>query len=133
MLLIFKDLCIIVASVSQSVAEEPRLSIPRRAQQLGLSYGTLWRILHLDLHLHPYEVQLVQELKPRDHLMRRQFADWVIEQETADPVFSNKIFFSDEAHFWIICYRAHPLLEHINSYFRCSLLSLNCGNLSVEK
>ena len=24
--------------------------------ELGLSYGTLWRILHLDLHLHPYKV-----------------------------------------------------------------------------
>ena len=27
-----------------------------RSQQLRLSYGTLWRIMHLDLHLHPYTV-----------------------------------------------------------------------------
>jgi len=42
-----------IAAVSESVADDP-ISIPRRAQHLGLSYGSLWRILHLDLHLHPY-------------------------------------------------------------------------------
>ena len=51
-----------IAIVSESVAEDPNVSIPRRSQELGLSYGTLWRILHLDLHLHPYNVQLRQQL-----------------------------------------------------------------------
>ena len=53
-----------IAAVSQSVAEDPNVSIPRRSQKLGLSYGTFWRILHLHLHLHPYKVQLTQQLKP---------------------------------------------------------------------
>ena len=39
--------------VSESVVEDPTVSIPRHSQELGLFYGTLWRILHLDLHLHP--------------------------------------------------------------------------------
>ena len=47
-----------IAARSESVAKDPNVSIPRRSQELGLSYGTLWRILHLDLHLHPYKVQL---------------------------------------------------------------------------
>ncbi|EFN63948.1 hypothetical protein EAG_14216, partial [Camponotus floridanus] len=68
-------------------------------QHLGLSYGSLWRILHLDLHFHPYKVQLTQELKPVDHGMRRKYADWVLEQQAVDGDFSTKIFFSDEAHF----------------------------------
>ena len=55
-----------IAIVSESVAEDPNVSIPRRPQELGLSYGTLWRILHLDLHLYPYKVQLMQQLKPAD-------------------------------------------------------------------
>ena len=46
-----------IAAVSESVAEDPNVSIPRRSQELGLSYGTLWRILHLDLHLHPSHQQ----------------------------------------------------------------------------
>ena len=36
----------ITAIVSKSVAEDPNVSIPCRAQELELSYGTLWRILH---------------------------------------------------------------------------------------
>ncbi|CAH2101163.1 unnamed protein product [Euphydryas editha] len=71
------------------------------ALYLGLSYGTLWRILHLDLHLHPYQIQLTQELKPADHTMRRSYADWVLEQQRLDYDFSHRIFFSDEAHFML--------------------------------
>ena len=37
------------AIVSESIAEDPRCS-----QNLGLPYVTLWRILHLGLHLHPH-------------------------------------------------------------------------------
>lgn len=88
-----------IASVAESVEEDPNLSIPRRAQHLGLSYGSLWRILHLDLHLHPYKVHLTQELKPADHGQRRTYANWVLEKQAVDADFSNKIFFSDEAHF----------------------------------
>ena len=43
-----------IAVVSESVAENTNVSIPRHPQELWLSYGTLWRILHLDLHLHRY-------------------------------------------------------------------------------
>ena len=45
-----------IAIVSESVAKDPNVDIPRRPQELGLSYGTLWRILHLDVHLHPCKV-----------------------------------------------------------------------------
>ena len=44
-----------IATVIQSDAEDSNVSI-------GRSYGTLWRILHLNLHLHPYKVQLIQQL-----------------------------------------------------------------------
>ena len=37
-----------VAIMGESVAEDPNVSIPRRSQDC-----TLWRILHLDLYLHP--------------------------------------------------------------------------------
>ena len=55
-----------ITIASESVAEDPNVSIPCRSQQLGLS-GTLWRILNLDLNLHQYKVQLTQQLKPADH------------------------------------------------------------------
>ena len=46
-----------IAFVSESFAEDPNVSNPRNAQQLGLSYDTLWRILHSGLHLHLCEVR----------------------------------------------------------------------------
>ena len=38
-----------IAIACESVAEDSNVSIPRRSQALALSYGTLWRILDLDL------------------------------------------------------------------------------------
>ena len=68
-----------IADVSESVAEDPNISIPRRSQELRLSHRTLWRILHLDLYLHPYKVQLMQQLKPAGHSPRRRYLEWVLE------------------------------------------------------
>lgn len=90
-----------IAAVRESVHENPRQSIPRRSQELGLSRMSTWRILHYDLHLHPYKVQLSQELKPNDHRLRREFASWALEHLEDDPDFGEKIIFSDESHFWL--------------------------------
>jgi len=87
--------------VRESVRENPRQSISRRSQELGLSATSTWRILRRDLGLHPYKIQLTQELKVNDHRQRRVFADWVLEQLEVDPNFGKKIIFSDEAHFWM--------------------------------
>lgn len=38
-------------------------------------------ILHLNLHLHPYKVQLLHQLKPADQSQPRQYTDWVLEQQ----------------------------------------------------
>ena len=78
------------------------MSISRCSQELGLSYDTLWHILHLDcadLHLHTYKVQLTQQLKPADHSQRHRYVKWVLQQKAVDSTFSNKILFSDGAHF----------------------------------
>jgi len=86
--------------VRESVRENPRRSISHRSQELGLSTST-WRILRRDLGLHPYKIQLIQELKVNDHRQRRVFADWVLEQLEVNPNFAKQIIFSDEAHFWM--------------------------------
>ena len=61
-----------IAAVAESVCEAP--SIYRRSQQLNISETSLRRILHKDLGMTPYEVQLVLELKPIDLPMRFRFA-----------------------------------------------------------
>ena len=55
-----------ISFVSESVSEDSNVSIPCRSQELGQSHGTLWRSLHLELHLHSYKIQLTQQLKPAD-------------------------------------------------------------------
>ena len=56
-----------IAAVAKSVYEAPSTSIHSRSQQLNIPEISLRRILHKDLGMTPYKVQLVQELKPIDH------------------------------------------------------------------
>ena len=57
------------------------------------------RILHKDIDMTPYKVQLVQKLKPIDHPMRFHFAKWACVRFTEDADFAKKKnIFSDEAH-----------------------------------
>ena len=53
-----------IAFVAYSVEENPGLFIPRRSLELGISQMIVHRILHKDLCLKAYMVQLTQELKP---------------------------------------------------------------------
>ncbi|XP_054015352.1 uncharacterized protein LOC128896174, partial [Hylaeus anthracinus] len=88
-----------IPAVRKSVANDPSTSIPRRSQELSIFYGSLWQILHEDLHLHAFKIELTQELKERDHLQRRNFTNWLSEHRSIDALFSRNIIFSDEAHF----------------------------------
>ena len=63
-----------IVAVAESECEAPTTSIHRRSQQLNIAETSLRRILHKDLGMTPYNVQLVQELKPIDHPMRLSFA-----------------------------------------------------------
>jgi len=47
---------------------KPEAVNSRRSQELGLSATSTWRILRRDLGLHPYKIQLTQELKINDIL-----------------------------------------------------------------
>jgi len=80
-----------IAAVRESVRENPRRSISRRSQELGLS--ATWRILRRDLDLHPYKIQLIQELKVNNHRQCRVFADWILEQLEVNPNFAKEIIF----------------------------------------
>ena len=68
----------IIAAVSASIQNEPNQSIPRRSQELGIAQTTLWRIMPKDLGLHTFKIELTQELKPLDHLKRRNFSNWAL-------------------------------------------------------
>ena len=61
----------------ESVCDVPLTSIRRRSQQLNISETSFRRILHKDLGMTPYKVQLIQELKPIDHPKRFRVAKWI--------------------------------------------------------
>ena len=88
-----------IAAVRGSVAESPGTSIRHCSQQLDISRSTMQGNLTKDLHLHAYKFQLTQELKPTDHVQRREFVNWLSENQKVDGNFSKKIIFSDETHF----------------------------------
>ena len=68
-----------IATVSEKVAESPEVSIRHRSQQLDIPRSTMQRILTKNLHLHAYKIQLMQELKPTDHLQRQEFVNSMLE------------------------------------------------------
>lgn len=49
-----------IAAVSTSINEQPSTSIRHRSQQLNVKPTTLFNILHKDLHLKSYKIQLFQ-------------------------------------------------------------------------
>jgi hypothetical protein len=88
-----------VDEVRQSVGERPGTSSRRRAQEMGMSQGSLLKILKKDLHFYPYKIQLTQELQENDHIRRRDWSTRVLQLIRDDPQFWRKIIMSDEAHF----------------------------------
>lgn len=86
-----------IRRVSESIKENPRQSTRKRSQVLNVKRTTLRRILHRDLHLKAYKIQLTQELKPNDANCRLNFANVMLER------FNNffNIIFSDEANFHV--------------------------------
>jgi len=88
-----------ISLVSESGAERTEIPLRHRPQHLGIPRSTMQRIVTKDLHLHAYKIQLTQELKPTDHVERREFVNWVLENQKVDGIFSKKIIFSDEARF----------------------------------
>ncbi|CAK1579832.1 unnamed protein product [Parnassius mnemosyne] len=83
--------------VKHSIRENPTQSTRKRSSALNLPRTSLQRILKKDLHLHPYKIQLVQELKDTDTIHRLNFANEMLNRFTS----FNNVFFSDEAHFHI--------------------------------
>ena len=99
--------------VIAAVEEDPNQSIRHRAQELDMCPSTLWKILRKDLGLRAYKIQLVQELKPHDHLAR--FGELAQNKIAVYPDFHKRILFSDEAHFWLNGYvlRQQTKLPHL--------------------
>ena len=84
-----------IEAVRASVLRSPRRSARKHASALGLSNRSVRRIIHDDLHFHPYKMAIVQELSERDFNSRRDACEVLLEVVPKDAI----VFFSHEAHF----------------------------------
>lgn len=88
----------VVNNARNAIREQPTKSVRRLAQQLEISYGTCRSILKRDIGMHPYKVQLYQELLPPDYVRRVAYCRFFNANLNDDDVL-DKTFFTDEAWF----------------------------------
>ncbi|KAL1497172.1 hypothetical protein ABEB36_008172 [Hypothenemus hampei] len=84
-----------IEAVRRSFLQSPRRSARKHANVLGISVRSVRKILHDDLHFHPYKLAVVQELSERDFVTREHACEEFLERLPDDAI----VFFSDEAHF----------------------------------
>ncbi|GFV12737.1 DUF4817 domain-containing protein [Trichonephila clavipes] len=84
--------------VLDMVETTPSLSTKGIANEIGISYSSVWRILD-DSALHPFHYPRVQLLKEWDFAPRQAFSQWYLQQRIANPFFAASVLFTDEASF----------------------------------
>ncbi|GFW50948.1 DUF4817 domain-containing protein [Trichonephila clavipes] len=84
--------------VLDMVETTPSLSTRGIANEIGISYNSVWSILD-DSALHPFNYQRVQSLKECDFAPRLAFSQWYLQQRIANPFFAASVLFTDEASF----------------------------------
>ena len=87
--------------VRQAFDRSPAKSIRTAARQLELPRPTVHKVLHKNLRLYAYKVQLLQALEPNDKPRRKEFAVNMLERTSEDETFLTRVCFSDEATFHV--------------------------------
>jgi hypothetical protein len=63
--------------VGNRLENSAQKSLWRLAQESGVSVGSAWTETKL-LHIHPYKITVVPEIKPMDYEKRVRFCNWFI-------------------------------------------------------
>ena len=88
-----------IIQVRNVVEGEPGASTKRIALRTGVSKTTAWKICSRDLGLKPYRIQVTHALRPQDKLARLEHCHTLIALTAIDPLFCDRVIFSDEAIF----------------------------------
>jgi hypothetical protein len=72
-----QDLALCWLEILQAFEEEPNVSSRRLALRMNVSSFTTWRTLH-EQGFHPYHLQGVQHLKPKEPPRRIVFCQWLL-------------------------------------------------------
>lgn len=87
-----------IQNLRDRLEKSPRKSTRRLSQEVGISRSSVLRILHDDLKLFPYKIQLLQSQTDRNKAERLAFCQDISQRIENDPGLLDLIFFSDEAH-----------------------------------
>jgi hypothetical protein len=87
--------------VAHAFQPSPQCSARRHSMALHLIPRTVRRILHEDLNFHPFKIQVVQQLLPRDLNQRSECCRKLLQMIERTPQFLDHLIMVDEAHFHI--------------------------------
>jgi hypothetical protein len=87
-----------VQRVRDTVLRSAHRSDRRQALALRLNDRSIHRILHKDLHYHPYEIEVAQELSERDKVSRLQFCNEFLDLVKNKSDIMSTLLMSDEVY-----------------------------------
>ena len=90
----------VIEQVRTAFQRSPRKSIRRASRELQCPTTTVWRVLRRQLHMTPYKLHLVQQLKDTDKPACRDFCI-AMQQKMEDDGFDDQLVFRNEAIFHI--------------------------------
>lgn len=85
--------------VREATEHSARHSVRPHAASLSISYNSVRRILHEDLHFRPFEVQIVHTLNDNDHIHLIKFCRQRLQLLEGQKELIHNISMSEEAHF----------------------------------
>ena len=88
-----------VQRVRVALERSPRRSVIRHSRVLNLSERSVRRILHVDLHFHPYKLQVTYELTEKHKVMRVQYCQQILQLFVEHHDFDKYLIMSDEENF----------------------------------
>ena len=90
-----------IERVRQSVSTFSYEVHPPATRQLELIRSTVHKVLHKNLKLYAYKVQMLQALQPNDMPRRKEFAANMLQRISEDEAFLKRVYFSEEATFHV--------------------------------
>jgi len=88
-----------IENVKNNIKEFP--SVRKLENKTEIKRESVRRILKKELKYFPYKVQIGQSLSKPLELKRVQFCEKMLEKLETDPNYINKIWFTDESHFYL--------------------------------
>ena len=87
-----------IERVRQAFQRSPMKSIRTAARQLELPRSTVHKVLHENLRLYAYKVQMLQALQPNDMPRRKEFAVNMLQRISEDEAFLKRVCYEATFH-----------------------------------